>query len=126
MWADAYLSQGMGIANGTVLLHWNGRAWSRISVPYPTSQPGPLTQDGHGGVWLSGYGTASTNFRAYLYHDNGGHWSRVAVPAAASSTTQLSALSAIPGGHSVWAAGESLPNPNPSGTSQGVILKYGP
>ena len=124
VWADAYLSAGMGIASGIVLLHWNGKAWSRVSVPYPTVQPGAITQDGHGGVWLTAYGAA--NFKPYLYHDNGGHWQRVAVPAAKSSSTQLSALSWIPGGRSVWAGGESIPDSNPNGITQGAFLKYGP
>jgi hypothetical protein len=124
VWADAFLSAGMGVAPGIVLLHWNGKAWSRVSVPYPTVQPGAITQDGRGGVWLTAYAPAT--FKPYLYHDNGGHWQRVAVPAAASSSTQLSALSWIPGGTSVWAGGASFPDSNPNGISQAAFLKYGP
>ncbi len=124
VWADAYLSAGMGVAPGVVLLHWNGKAWSRVSVPYPTVQPGAITQDGRGGVWLSAYGSAS--FQPYLYHDNGGHWQRVAVPAAKNGSTQLNALSWIPGGSSAWAGGASFPNSNPDGISQAAFLKYGP
>jgi hypothetical protein len=48
VWADAFLGAGMGVAPGIVLLHWNGKAWSRVSVPYPANQPGVITQDGHG------------------------------------------------------------------------------
>ena len=67
-----------------------------------------------------------TSFAPYLDHDNGGHWHQVAVPAAAGSTSQLSTLSWIRGGRSVWAGGTSLPNPNPDGVSQGALFKYGP
>jgi hypothetical protein len=123
VWADAFLSAGQGVAPGVVLLHWNGKAWSQVKVPYPTVEPSSITQDGHNGIWLSAYG--STNFKAYLDHDSNGHWSQVAVPAVKGSTTQLSMLSRIPGTSSVWAAGITYPNQNPNGISQGIILKYG-
>src|ERR1019366_8216260 len=40
VWADAILTAGEGVAPGAVLLHWNGKAWSQATVPYPTYQPG--------------------------------------------------------------------------------------
>lgn len=115
----------VGQGTGTMaVVHWNGTTWSQVSVPYPTVQPGVITQDGHGGIWLTAYGSA--NFKPYLYHDNGGDWHRVAVPARKSSSTQLNALSWIPGGRSVWAGGASFPDSNPNGISQAAFLKYGP
>jgi hypothetical protein len=126
VWADAILTSGEGVAPGSVLLHWNGQAWSQVTVPYPTDQPGSLAQDGHNGIWLSVYGDATENYTPYLVHDSHGHWSRVAVPTVpGDANTQLSMLSWIPGTRSVWAVGETFPVDNPDGVSQGVILKYG-
>jgi hypothetical protein len=125
VWADAILTAGEGVAPGAVLLHWNGKAWSQVTVPYPTYQPGSLAQDGHNGIWLSVYGDATENYNPYLVHDVNGHWSRIAVPAATGYTTQLSMLSWIPGTHSVWAVGNTFPVQNTNGISQGIILKDG-
>ena len=38
VWADAFLSAGMGVAPGIVLLHWNGGGhWQRVAVPAAAS-----------------------------------------------------------------------------------------
>ena len=78
--------------------------------------PAAVRPDGQGGVWLTAYAPAT--FKPYLYHDNGGHWQRVAVPAAASSSTQLNALSWIPGGTSVWAGGGSFLTRTPTASAR--------
>ena len=133
VWAVGVLTEGMGVGPGIVLLHWNGKAFTRVNVPYPVTGPvvltGPfvLSGDGAGGIWLSGTQYSKTSYRFYLYHYNGGHWTRLAVPNEPKNRSQISAMTAIPGTRSVWATGMELPTSGQgSGTSLGIVLKYGP
>ena len=119
-----------GTEQGIVALHYNGKSWAQVKVPYPVySVYGPflVAQDGKGGVWLSADQLAAGAYRPYLYHDSGGRWTRTAVPASHGDATELLSMAWIPGTASLWGAGHELPFPsNPGGTEQGVILRYGP
>jgi hypothetical protein len=79
-----------------------------------------ITQDGHGGIWISAYADGP-KFEAVLYHDHGGRWSRQVAPTEKGETTQLNALSWSSGANFGWAAGEALPG---DGTTQGELLRY--
>jgi hypothetical protein len=124
VWVDGTLGKGMGVGDGVVLLNWNGSKWTRVKTRYPTSQfDTDLTQDGHGGIWVSGYSSAAEGYAGpYLYHYNGGHWTRQLAPTTKGDKPQMGGLTWIPGTRSVWGAGMVLPG---DGTSQGVLLKYG-
>ncbi len=127
VWAAGILTAGRGVGPGIVLLHWNGKAFTRVNVPYPVTGPYILSGDGAGGFWLSATQYSKTSYRFYLDHYNGGHWTRVAVPNEPKNQSQLSAMTAIPGTRSVWATGMELPtSDHGTGSSQGIILKYGP
>jgi hypothetical protein len=127
VWAAGYLTEGMGVGPGIVLLHWNGKAFSRVNVPYPVSGSFALSGDGSGGLWLSATQYSKTSYLPYLYHYSGGHWTRLAAPDKPKNQSQIGAMTAIPGTHSVWAAGmEMLTSEHGSGSSQGIIAKYGP
>lgn len=126
VWAAGFLGAGMGVAPGIVLLHWNGESFTRVKVPYPVTGPFSLTSDGAGGLWLSATEYAKTSVHQYLYHDSRGHWTRVPVPSEPKNVTQVSAMAAIPGTHSVWAAGAQTRLGGGTGQPQAIILKYGP
>jgi hypothetical protein len=115
-----------GTEPGIVALHYNGKSWAKVKVPYPVySVYGPflVAQDGNGGLWISADQFARGAYRPYLYHDSGGHWTRAAVPAGHGDATELLSMAWIPGTRTLWGAGHELPFPsNPSGTEQGVII----
>ncbi len=123
VWAAGFLGAGMGVAPGIVLLHWNGKAFTRIPVPYPVTSPFALTGDGAGGFWLSATQFAKASFTNYLYHYSGGHWTRIPVPNEPENLTQVSAMAAIPGTRSVWATGAQTRTSGGTGQPQGIILK---
>jgi hypothetical protein len=126
VWAIAALSEGEGVANGAVLLHWNGEAWTQVKVPFTLNGPQYITSDGHGGFWLYSPEYVKGSYLTYLFHYSDGRWTYVAIPHTKGDATQIQALATIPGTTSVWAAGIGYPSPdNPSGISNGVILKYG-
>ena len=109
------------------LLHWNGRKWAAIKVPYAGITRGSLAQDGHGGVWMSVMPTGSGSGLpvGYLLHYVNGAWTRVAAPALRSEITFPSTLAWIPGTRSVWGAGAELPGGPSATTISSVIYKYG-
>ena len=122
--ADLWVSVRVGPAKGrgpstTVLLHWNGRAWSKVLVPNVVNLNGlaGLASDGHGGSWVASYAVNKPGVLTGLvmYHYSGGHWTHVPAP---GSATLNGSMELIPGTRSVLA-------PAFSG-SGGAVLKYGP
>jgi hypothetical protein len=114
--------------DGLALYHWNGARWSQVAVPYKQTEAFSIASDGHGGIWF--WAEVDPGHHDYLIHDSsGGHWSEVTDPRPAIAfSVQTDDITAIPGTHSLWAAGiASVPIPignNPGGT-EGLILKYG-
>lgn len=98
----------------TILLHWNGKAWSRVPVPKGLNL-GSLASDGHGGAWMTSNA---------MYHYSGCRWTHVPVPGKPGLTTVLQGdLELIPGTRSVLAVAELW---DTSHGVEGAILKYGP
>jgi hypothetical protein len=119
-----------GTLQGILALHYNGKSWAEVKVPYPViSVYGPflVASDGKSGFWLAADQDVSGAYRPYLYHDSGKSWTRVAAPAGHGDATELLSMAWIPGTTTLWGAGHELPFPtDPFGTEQGVLLKYGP
>jgi hypothetical protein len=112
---DIWLTVSVGPSAGrgpvtAVLLHWNGKAWSKVTVPKGVSLSS-VASDGHGGAWMT-----SNAAPPVMYHYSGGRWTHVPGPA---KTDLQSDLELIPGTQSVLVAAEL------SG-SAGAIVKYGP
>jgi len=108
-WA-AGVSQTSGGRTQTLLLHWNGQAWSRASAPPVTTFGTALTGVAAGSgsdAWAVGqYNTGgSDKDRPLILHWNGKTWTRDSrLPALSSTVDTLSAV-AVASGSSVWAAG---------------------
>ena len=81
VWADITTANDAS-ANppGTILLHWNGKAWSRVAFPYAGSASSPVASDGHGGIWLATANGAGDGTIAWFDHYAGGRWTRVEGP----------------------------------------------
>jgi hypothetical protein len=129
VWVAGTVSNpGSGLVGpDALLLHFNGSAWTRVTVPYPVGDPLTIASDGTGGIWLSGllYGGTEPQ-EPYFFHDAGGQWTSVAVPAAPGTTVgDFSGMAAIPGTTSVWGGGSVISGTPPNIHSEGDILKYG-
>jgi hypothetical protein len=77
-WAVGYSGD---IVTTTLLLHWNGRAWSRVTSPAPVyGQLNAVTAVSPDNVWAVGAtsNAAGTVFRTLILHWNGKTWSRLA------------------------------------------------
>jgi len=106
VWADITTQDDSGANRpGTILLRWNGRAWSRVAFPYGGSALSPVAADGHGGIWLATASSVGDNTTTWFDHYVGGRWTRVRVPSRDGEQPEVFYLSPIPGTPSLWAAG---------------------
>ena len=105
VWADITTNDTSAKLPGTILLHWNGKAWSRVAFPYPGSVLSPVASDGHGGIWLATASGGGDGTIAWFDHYAGGVWTRSRVPSGEGEQPQVSYLSSIPGTRSLLAAG---------------------
>ena len=99
-WAVGYDSLPVGSGteiSGTLILHWNGHAWSRVSSPNPSRDLNQL--DGVSVVsaknaWAVGYDqTAAGGYEPLILHWNGKTWSRARSPRVSAFSAALSAVS---------------------------------
>ncbi len=100
------------------LIHFGGRQWTRIKVPWPVAGLGHLIPDGQGGLWAAAESNSGSPLDLHL--SRSGRWSRIAAPAGADFGIEAQAL--IPGTTSLWAVGATRET---TGTDA-VIWGYGP
>jgi hypothetical protein len=107
VWADiSRPDDTSGNRPGTIILRWDGKAWSRVAFPYAGSASSPVASDGHGGIWLATASGSGDNTIEWFDHYAGGHWTRVRVPSGDGEQPEVLYLSSMPGARSIWAAGQ--------------------
>jgi hypothetical protein len=121
VWADIGVLNSTG-ANppGTIMLHWNGRTWSRVKFPYVGNALTSVAYDGHGGIWLATATGTGSNVAVWFDHFAGGRWSRVKAPRRDGEQPLIDNLRWIPGTRSLWATGSA----NFANNGE-AVLKYG-
>ena len=107
VWADITTENDASASPpGTILLHWNGKAWARVAFPYLGSAFSPIASDGHGGIWLATASGTGDSTIEWFDHYAGGRWTRVRVPSGDGEQPEVNYLSAMSGPGSMWAAGQ--------------------
>jgi hypothetical protein len=112
-----------GPSSQTLIVHWNGKAWTRVPSPNPTG--GELVAVGvtspTNALAVGGFERAGSHFRTLAVHWNGRTWTRVATPnpGPASDDQFLNGVSLTSQGNA-WAVGEA----DGSGNSQPVIERW--
>jgi hypothetical protein len=102
VWATFSPNNTAGVA-ALVLLHWNGKKWSKITGKLPdASLTGAIASDGTGGVWLAAANAAGTV--PLILHYSHGKWSTSAVPKANGKLIGIEQLTLVPGTRSVLGA----------------------
>jgi hypothetical protein len=96
-----------GPGDVALALRWNGSAWTRMSVPTPTttgSQFAGVKAFSGSDVWAVGFVGSSTSRQSLAMHFNGTTWSQSATP---SPGTKDNFVTAVDGAASndVWAVG---------------------
>jgi len=121
------------IANGfrqdeggpTVLLHWDGRRWSRVaegSFGFGVQPVQQMSSDGHGGLWIPMPGSGGQ--KSYLLHYSGGHLTQAALPGGPNRIT-VDTVALIPGTSGALAGGFTHAFANPGANVTAVLLQYG-
>jgi len=107
-WAvGSYVSNTTGVRD-TLILHWNGTAWSRVASPNPGTRFNVLNGVSAGGAknaWAVGfYRTQAPGALPLILHWNGTAWSQVTAPPSGMPQTELNGVSTA-SSRSAWAAG---------------------
>jgi hypothetical protein len=122
VWATLRPNATTGVAT-LVLLHWNGRKWSKITGKLPNaSLTGAIASDGHGGVWLAAANASDTG--ALILHFSHGKWSKFKVPTAKGKPIAIEQLTLIPGTRSVL--GTAIIAGSGESTGGTAVVKFGP
>lgn len=111
-WAVGYA--GKSSAPKILMLHWNGKAWSRVTSPGVLTATGELsaiTAVTAKSAWAVGYtgGIGTGKNHSLLLHWNGSTWSQVTSPAPVTGGS-LAAITAT--AKSGWAVGYVNTNPS--------------
>jgi hypothetical protein len=101
-----------------ILVHWNGKAWHRISVP-GSGELRAIASDGHGGLWFSEYDSILRK-GSLLHRSAKATWVRAAVTGG-GSLGPVNSLSLIPGTTKLWGGGQLV---RTDYSTTGVILSY--
>ena len=123
IWAVGQYSTQPGSygANKTLILHWNGRTWSRVASPSPGSFADDLSsvqRVSATNVWAVGlYAGSDIRDRSLILHWNGKAWSQVASPNPGRQSDSLSGLSGV-NARSLWTTELYTNSSGTSGTSQ--------
>ena len=108
-----------------VLLHWNGRAWSKVAgglFGFDVGPAQPMASDGHGGLWIPMAGPEGGS-DSHLLHYSGGRLTTAAVPGG-PSRTNIATVARIPGTSKVLAGGFMHAANNTGAGDAGVLLEF--
>jgi hypothetical protein len=123
-WAVGYAGQSW--APKILMLHWNGKAWSRVTSPSVLTATGELaaiTAVSAKSAWAVGYtgGIGTGKNHSLLLHWNGSTWSQVTSPAPVTGGN-LAAITAT--AKSGWAVGYVNTNPSAPSCCAGTPLVF--
>jgi hypothetical protein len=116
VWAVGTSGTAISAPMKLVLLHWNGRTWTRVTAP-ATGQwfmtVSTMTSISAKNIWLTGWGKVtddrSSNRIPLLLHWDGKHWTKTGAPAGRGELFQIAVTGGVP-----WAVGDTY---SPSATT---------
>jgi hypothetical protein len=105
-WAVGYSFNGNLIR--TLILHWDGSAWSRDASPNPGTdfdfnRLNAVDARASNDVWAVGFYEGGSTWRTLILHWDGSSWYVVPSPNASPDDNSFNGVDAAPGG--VWAVG---------------------
>jgi hypothetical protein len=108
-----------------VILHWNGRQWSKVAhgnYGFGVQPMQQVSSDGHGGLWLPMPGVDGQP--SYLLHYSGGRLTQAALPDGEHKMS-VEAVALIPGTTDVLGGGDTHASNAPGTNVTAVVLEYG-
>lgn len=128
VWAAGYTwGQGGGIAYRTLLLHWDGTAWTQVPSPNAGTWDDRLTSISAvsaGDIWVAGRsGRADGIYQPLVEHFDGTTWSIVPLPSVDPVNGFLNGISAA-ASNDIWAAGYTCPANCPGFSSDTMLSMH--
>jgi hypothetical protein len=123
-WAVGYYSNLVGIRNRNRAMaqHWDGTAWSLVTVPLPGDESGLMAVSAlsTNNVWAVGYyvDSATSAERTYTIHWDGSAWTQMPSPNFQSNSSLLGVAAVAP--DAVWAVGTSYD----TGTTDSTLVLF--
>lgn len=120
IWAVGQYDSAKSLNTKTLVLHWNGRAWTQQAAPSPgiDGSLAGVTAVSGGQVWAAGSFVANGLSQALVLHFTGGKWRVANLPIGPRFTLQATAATSA---RDVWAIGDvALPN----GPTDSVVLHW--
>ena len=105
-----------------VMLHFNGRQWTRVALLSRYGVPTAMVPDGFGGLWIPTIAGSPGDFT--MLHYTGGHLRVAAMPVPASRL-RVWALAHVARATVTFGAGSSFSASNPGLNPSAIILRYG-
>jgi hypothetical protein len=108
IWAVGSYVLPYSLRERTLILHYDGTAWSAVASPNASADNNALTAVtavAPGDVWAAGYALDVNTYRPLLSHYDGAAWSAQLGPSAGSGHHVLRAIAAL-ASDDVWAVGE--------------------
>jgi hypothetical protein len=111
----------------SLILHWNGKKWSRVTSPDPGAGLDELTgvsAVSASNVWAVGYACPTAGcgtFTTLIVHWNGRKWSTVTSPDPSAESNLLYGVTAV-SATDIWAAGSEMPDG--SAQSNSMVLHW--
>ncbi len=122
-WAVGYYYSPSKQGDFTLILHWNGKSWSKVNSPNPSSGYNTLesvSATSATNAWAVGKYQGGTNpVHTLILHWNGQGWSKVPSPSPGSGDNDLEAVSAL-SSTNAWAVGWT----SNGGASHTLILHW--
>ncbi len=128
-WAVGQAAGGMaGNEDRSLVLHWNGTAWSQVPSPNPSTDGENLltavsavsSQD----VWAVGQWYRSRpSYRTLILHWNGTKWTRVFSPSPSADASELLGVSAV-SATDAWAVGNFLKKLSSGGNGDHTLVLH--
>jgi hypothetical protein len=112
IWAVGSYRDGGAILEKTLILRWNGTAWSIVSSPNPQSFQNALNAVAvvsAGDVWAVGYTSDGTGYKTLTLRWNGSAWQTKNSPSPGSPNNELLGVAAV-APDDVWAIGYANAN----------------
>jgi hypothetical protein len=107
-WAVGHYYSPTAAADKTLILHWNGTAWTKVASPSPGTESNDLngvTAISASNAWAVGvHWTSNGTTHSLVLHWNGAAWKKVASPSPGTESNDLYSVTAISPSNA-WAVG---------------------
>src|SRR5437016_5156695 len=124
VWAVGHYTDNTTGAASTLILHWNGTAWSKVTSPNPSTSDNELKAVraiSSTNAWAVGYDYNGSSYVTLILHWNGTKWKVVPSPNPSSTDNELSGVHAI-SSTNAWAVGYY--HDDTSGEDASLILHW--